>query len=72
MATFRDFILAAANDKDLAGGFWKIVTQPDFYIKQAKDYVEGAGYTVEPADVESMRDVKILAEKEWDFIDRSY
>ncbi len=69
---FADFILDAADNKELIGGFYKIVSQPDFRAKELIDFLDGKGYEVTNKDIVKIDKVRDTAESEFDFKDKDY
>ena len=69
---FTDFIVDAANDKDLAGGFYAIVSKPDFLAETLINYLKGKGYEVTSRDIVKIEKVRDTAEFEFGFKNKDY
>lgn len=69
---FREFIEDSADDKDLAGEFWKEVAKPDFTSEDIKLWLEGKGYEATDRQIHKIGRIRDKVDQEFNVFDKDY
>ena len=64
---FTDFIVDAATDNELAGGFWAIVSKQDFTDDELRDFLKNKGYMITRRELKKVDELHDDAEDLFDF-----
>jgi hypothetical protein len=70
--TFNEFILDASGDPELIGGFYDIVSQPNYLNSQLENYLNGKDYEIKPQEINKVKSLHYQAKNFFDVHNRDY